>query len=95
MTMSSERHEEAARRLRAAGMDEGAEAAERVAAQAGARRATLTDIERERIIDRRVWERLASDRAYRNAENAEEQAEREAEITRDVEAEVEQHYGRA
>ena len=45
----------------------------------------MDDTDRERIIDRRVMSRLATDAAYRNAENAEEQAEREAEITRQEE----------
>lgn len=35
----------------------------------------------ESVCDGRVQRRLATDRAYRNAENAEEQAEREQEIT--------------
>lgn len=43
------------------------------------------EAEAERIIDARVMRRLASDSAYRNAENAEEQADREAEITRQEE----------
>jgi hypothetical protein len=37
----------------------------------------------ERMVDLNVQRRLATDRAYKNAENAEEQAEREAEITRE------------
>lgn len=35
-------------------------------------------------IDRRIQSLLATDAAYRNAENAELQAEREAAITREV-----------
>lgn len=45
----------------------------------------LSDSDREQILDRMVQRRLATDRAYLNAENAEQQAEREAEI--EVEAE--------
>jgi hypothetical protein len=41
----------------------------------------MTESEFEAIIDRRVQARLATDSAYRNAENAEEQQEREDEIT--------------
>lgn len=40
----------------------------------------MTEAERERILDKRVQARLATDRAYRNAANAEEQAQREEEI---------------
>jgi hypothetical protein len=35
----------------------------------------------EQIVDKRVMARLATDRAYLNAENAEEQEEREEQIT--------------
>ena len=42
----------------------------------------------ERRIDRAVWRRLATDRAYQHAENAEQQAEREEAITLEVEAEL-------
>lgn len=42
-----------------------------------------TEAEREAIVDRRVMRRLATDAAYRNAANADEQAEREDEITRE------------
>lgn len=45
----------------------------------------LTEAQLEAAIDREVIRRLATDRAYLNAENAEQQAEREAAITRDVE----------
>lgn len=44
--------------------------------------------ETERVIDALVQRRLATDPAYRNAENAEAQAEREAEIVREVERQV-------
>jgi hypothetical protein len=37
----------------------------------------------EQIVDKRVMIRLATDRAYLNAENAEEQEEREEQITRE------------
>lgn len=40
---------------------------------------------REQQIDSAVQRRLATDRAYRNAESAEVQAEREAEIVAEVE----------
>lgn len=46
----------------------------------------MTESEREAIIDRRVQRRLATDRAYLNAENAEEQAAREQEITDEEDA---------
>ena len=37
----------------------------------------------ERVLDKRVQRRLATDGAYRNAENAEEQAEAERRIERE------------
>lgn len=40
----------------------------------------LSDSAIEKIVDARVMRRLATDSAYRNAENAEIQAEREQEI---------------
>lgn len=48
-----------------------------------------TEAQAEHIIDKRVMARLATDRAYNNAESSEEQAEREAEIERQ---EVERFY---
>lgn len=45
----------------------------------------MNDADREAIIDRAVQRRLATDSAYRNAEDAEQQAEREAEIVRQEE----------
>lgn len=48
----------------------------------------ITEAEAEQIIDRRVMRALDTDRAYRNAENAEEQAAREAAITERIEREV-------
>jgi hypothetical protein len=42
-----------------------------------------TEAQLERRIDAAVQERLAHDRAYRNAANAEEQAAREEEIERE------------
>lgn len=50
----------------------------------------------ERAVDREVQRRLATDRAYRFAENAEEQAERETEIEDAVVRELEwvRKYGR-
>lgn len=44
---------------------------------------------RERALDRRVQARLATDRAYLYAENAEEQAERERQIEEEEERELE------
>jgi hypothetical protein len=41
------------------------------------------DINIEALLDRRVQRRLATDAAYRNAENAEEQQEREEQIERE------------
>jgi hypothetical protein len=41
----------------------------------------MTESEREALLDRRVMRRLATDREYRNAANAEAQAEREDAIT--------------
>lgn len=40
----------------------------------------MDEATRERILDKRIMARLATDRAYRFAENAEEQAERERQI---------------
>ncbi len=40
----------------------------------------MDDATREELLDKRIQRRLATDSAYRNAENAEEQAEREREI---------------
>lgn len=40
----------------------------------------MTESEREALIDKRVMRRLATDSAYRNAANADEQAQREDEI---------------
>lgn len=59
-----------------------------------ARRRTLAtrEAEVERAIDARVQRRLATDRAYLNAENAEEQSEREEQITRQVERELGVNY---
>ncbi len=42
----------------------------------------------EQAIDRAVMRRLSTDRAYLNAENAEEQAEREQQITDQEEARI-------
>jgi hypothetical protein len=49
----------------------------------------MNDGEREKILDRRIMARLATDPAYKHAENAEQQAEREAEITREEEDRIE------
>lgn len=48
----------------------------------------MNESEREKIIDARVMRRLATDRAYLHAEDAETQAEREAEITREEEKRI-------
>lgn len=45
---------------------------------------TMNEEQIERVIDARVQRRLATDKAYLNAENADEQAEREAEIVAEV-----------
>ena len=42
----------------------------------------MDDATYERVLDRRVQQRLRTDSAYRNAANAEEQAEAEAKIER-------------
>lgn len=41
----------------------------------------MTEANLEAAIDRAVMRRLATDRAYKNAENAEQQAQREQQIT--------------
>lgn len=43
----------------------------------------MNETDRERIIDRRVQRRLATDRAYRNAESWADQLRREEEIERE------------
>jgi hypothetical protein len=48
----------------------------------------MEENEREAILDRRIQARLATDRAYRNAENAEEQSDREAAIEREEDAKL-------
>lgn len=53
---------------------------------------SLTESERERAIDRMVMRRLATDREYLNAENADQQAEREAAITAECEAALNARY---
>jgi hypothetical protein len=52
----------------------------------------LTEAEFERALDRMVMRRLATDREYRNAENAEQQAEREEQITRECERRLRSLY---
>lgn len=51
-------------------------------------RRVVTESEFERMLDTMVWRRLETDRAYQNAENAEEQAAREAEIETACEREL-------
>lgn len=48
----------------------------------------MDEATREALLDSRIQRRLASDSAYRNAENAEEQSEREAEIEREEDAKL-------
>ena len=48
----------------------------------------MNEAEREQLLDKRIWRRLATDNAYRNAENAEQQAEREEEIEREEDAKL-------
>lgn len=48
----------------------------------------MTEAERERILDRRIQRRLATDKAYIWAEDAEAQALREAEIEREEDAKL-------
>lgn len=50
---------------------------------------TITEAQAEAVADRMVWQRLAIDGAYRNAENATAQAEREDEIAAQVWREIE------
>jgi hypothetical protein len=58
----------------------------------------MDDATYEKIVDRRVQRRLTTDRAYRNAANAEEQQQREEEIEEQeikrLELEIE-HFGHA
>lgn len=49
---------------------------------------TITEAEYERIADARVQHRLATDPAYRNAEDAEAQSKAEAEIEWQVKREM-------
>jgi hypothetical protein len=49
----------------------------------------------ERVLDARIMRRLATDPAYRNAENAEEQSQREEEIEREEIAKLDHERGRA
>jgi hypothetical protein len=53
----------------------------------------MNESERERILDARIMRRLATDNAYRYAENAEEQAEREEQITREEEERLDWQIG--
>lgn len=48
----------------------------------------MDEATRERILDVRVRRRLETDKAYRNAENAEDQSNREAEIEREEDAKL-------
>jgi hypothetical protein len=50
----------------------------------------LTEEQYARAGDREVQRLLATDKAYRNAANAEEQAEREEQIVAQVEARIQQ-----
>lgn len=53
----------------------------------------MTEAEMERIADRMVWRRLATDRAYLHAEDAEAQAQREDEIGKQVWRELVAKHG--
>lgn len=56
----------------------------------------MTDAQAEAILGRRIQRRLATDSAYRNAENAEDQTLREMEITAQEEDRLFGHgYGSA
>jgi hypothetical protein len=46
----------------------------------------------ERMLDRRVWRRLETDGAYRNAENPSDQKQREDDIEREELAVLEDSY---
>jgi hypothetical protein len=52
----------------------------------------LSDADAEAMCDRIVQRRLATDSAYRNAEDAESQATREQDITDEVWADIEARY---
>lgn len=53
----------------------------------------LSEAEFEKLVDRAVMRRLGTDRAYRNAENAEAQATREQEIEDEEIARLDTIYG--
>lgn len=55
----------------------------------------MDDATYERMLDINVHRRLATDRAYKHAENAEEQAEREREIEREEAAKLDRAIERA
>lgn len=55
-------------------------------------RRTITEAEAEAMADRRVMARLAHDRGYRHACNAEEQAEAEERIGEEVWRDLRQDY---
>lgn len=55
----------------------------------------MTEETLERALDLRVQRRIATDAAYRNAENAEEQADRELEIEEEELAALERERGLA
>ena len=52
----------------------------------------MTEAEAEKIADRMVWKRLATDSAYNNAEDAEAQSAREDQVSEAVWAELEEKY---
>jgi hypothetical protein len=54
----------------------------------------MNDADAERILDRRIMRRLDTDRAYRHAENAEDQARREQQITEDEERRLDRERAR-
>jgi hypothetical protein len=52
----------------------------------------ITEARAEAMADRLVWKRLATDSAYRNAENAEAQADREERISEEVWNDLQARY---
>jgi hypothetical protein len=55
-------------------------------------RTTISEATAERVADRMVWRRLATDDAYRDAEDAQMQSAREDEIGAEVWREIEEKY---
>lgn len=55
-------------------------------------RTLIGEVTAERMADRMVWGRLATDSAYQNAVSAEAQSSREEKISAEVWAEIEAKY---